>query len=103
MSSVGVAPPGGELPIDLIARGKLFVETRDSFAPTPVGCCELANIDPEAGTDLGAMLLGLRPGRTSDQQITIYKAMGVAMEDMVAADLAFHGAKLLGVGQAISL
>jgi alanine dehydrogenase len=103
VSSVGVAPPGGELPIDLIAHGKLFVETRDSFAPTPAGCCELANIDPEAGTDLGAMLLGLRPGRTSDQQITIYKAMGVAMEDMVAADLAYREAKRLGMGQAISL
>ena len=103
MSSVGVAPPGGELPIDLIARGKLFVETREAFSPTPVGCCELANIDPEAGTDLGAMLLGLRPGRTSDQQITIYKAMGVAMEDMVAADLAYREAKRLGLGQAISL
>jgi alanine dehydrogenase len=103
VSSVGVAPPGGELPIDLIARGNLFVETRDSFSPTPVGCCELANIDPEAGTDLGAMLLGLRPGRTSDQQITIYKAMGVAMEDMVAADLAYREAKRLGAGQAISL
>lgn len=103
VSSVGVAPPGGELPIDLIARGDLFVETRDSFLPTPVGCCELAGIDPQAGTDLGAMLLGQRPGRTSDQQITIYKAMGVAMEDMMAADLAYCEAKRLGVGQIISL
>jgi ornithine cyclodeaminase/thiomorpholine-carboxylate dehydrogenase len=49
------------------------------------------------------MLLGKRPGRTSDQQITIYKAMGVAMEDMVAADLAYREAKRLGAGQAISL
>lgn len=68
-----------------------------------MGCCELANIDPEAGTDLGAMLLGQRPGRTSDRQITIYKAMGVAMEDMVAADLAYREARRLGVGQAVSL
>lgn len=86
-----------------MARGSLFVETRDSFLSTPLGCCELANIDPDAGTDLGAMLLGQRPGRTSDQQITIYKAMGVAMEDMVAADLAYHEAKRIGAGQAISL
>ncbi|WP_244624283.1 MULTISPECIES: ornithine cyclodeaminase family protein [unclassified Bosea (in: a-proteobacteria)] len=103
VSSVGVAPPGGELPIDLIARGSLFVEAREAFAPTPVGCCELADIDPESGTDLGAMLLGRRPGRTSDQQITIYKAMGVAMEDMVAADLAFREAKRRGIGRNISL
>lgn len=49
------------------------------------------------------MLLGERPGRTSDQQITIYKAMGVAMEDMMAADLAYCEAKRLGLGQTISL
>lgn len=103
VSSVGVAPPGGELPVDLIARGQLFVETREAFLPTPVGCCELANIDPEKGIDIGVMLLGLRPGRTSDQQITIYKAMGVAMEDMVAADLAFREAKRLGLGQEVLL
>jgi ornithine cyclodeaminase/thiomorpholine-carboxylate dehydrogenase len=103
VSSVGVAPPGGELPIDLIARGSLFVEARDAFAPTPVGCCELADIDPAAGTDLGAMLLGRRPGRTSDRQITIYKAMGVAMEDMVAADLAYREARRRGVGRAMFL
>jgi alanine dehydrogenase len=103
VSSVGVAPPGGELPIDLIPRGSLFVEARDAFAPTPVGCCELAGIDPEAGTDLGEMLLGRRPGRTSDRQITIYKAMGVAMEDMVAADLAYREARRQGMGRAVLL
>ena len=68
-----------------------------------MGCCELAGIDPEAGTDLGAMLLGRQPGRTSDREITIYKAMGVAMEDMVAADLAFREAKRRGIGRSISL
>ncbi len=62
MSSVSVAPPGGELPIDSrSARGTLFVETRAGFVRADtVGCRELANIDPEAGTDLGAMLLGQR-------------------------------------------
>jgi alanine dehydrogenase len=103
VSSVGVAPPGGELPVDLIGRGKLFVEAREAFAPTPVGCCELAGIDPDTGTDLGAMLLGRQPGRTSDREITIYKAMGVAMEDMVAADLAFREARRRGIGRTLSL
>lgn len=75
VSSVGVAPPGGELPVELVGRASLFVETRDAFAPTPVGSCELDGIDPQTGTELGEMLLGLRPGRTSADQITVYKAM----------------------------
>ncbi|WP_405044756.1 hypothetical protein [Phyllobacterium sp. 1468] len=41
----------------------------------------------------------IRLVRTSDQQSTIHKAMGVAMEDMVAADLAYREAKRLCVGQ----
>ncbi|MBZ9807360.1 MULTISPECIES: ornithine cyclodeaminase family protein [unclassified Mesorhizobium] len=103
VSSVGVAPPGGELPVSLIGRGSLFVETADAFAPTPVGSCELDGLDPQTGTELGEMLLGLRPGRVSAEQITIYKAMGVAMEDMVAADLAYREAVRQGLGQTVSL
>ncbi|MBE1708856.1 ornithine cyclodeaminase family protein [Mesorhizobium japonicum] len=103
VSSVGVAPPGGELPVELVGRASLFVETRDAFAPTPVGSCELDGIDPQTGTELGEMLLGLRPGRTSADQITVYKAMGVAMEDMVAADLAYREAVRRGLGRAVTL
>jgi len=103
VSSVGVAPPGGELPIELVGRASLFVETRDAFAPNPVGSCELDGIDPQTGTELGEMLLGLRPGRTSADQITVYKAMGVAMEDLVAADLAYREAVRRGLGRAVAL
>jgi alanine dehydrogenase len=103
VSSVGVAPPGGELPIELIGRGSLFVESRDAFLPTPVGSCELANLDPETGTELGEMLLARRAGRVSNEEITVYKAMGIAMEDMVASDLAYREAIRLGKGRAISL
>ncbi|PZV39692.1 ornithine cyclodeaminase family protein [Mesorhizobium kowhaii] len=103
VSSVGVAPPGGELPVDLIRRASLFVETSEAFAPTPVGSCELAGLDPQTGTELGEMLLGLRPGRISADQVTVYKAMGVAMEDMVAADLAYREAVRRGVGHVVAL
>lgn len=103
VSSVGVAPPGGELPVELVGKASLFVETSDAFAPTPVGSCELAGIDPETGTELGEILLGVRPGRVSADQITVYKAMGVAMEDMVAADLAYREAIRRGIGGVASL
>ncbi|WP_245455477.1 MULTISPECIES: ornithine cyclodeaminase family protein [unclassified Mesorhizobium] len=103
VSSVGVAPPGGELPVELVGKASLFVETSDAFAPTPVGSCELAGIDPETGAELGDILLGARPGRVSADQITVYKAMGVAMEDMVAADLAYREAVRRGIGAVASL
>jgi len=98
VSSVGFHPPNGELPRELARMGHLFVETLDAFQPAPVGASELANLDSSTGTTLGAVVLGRKPGRRSDDEITVYKAMGVAMEDMVAASLAFERAKREGGG-----
>lgn len=93
VSSVGYYPPNGELPKDLAREHRLFVETLDAFRPTPVGCGELAGMDPSKVTTLGAVALGRKAGRLTDVEITVYKAMGVAMEDMVAANLAYQRAK----------
>jgi alanine dehydrogenase len=93
VSSVGYCPPDGELPRGLAAKHRLFVETLDAFEAPPVGCGELSGLDRSKGTTLGAVFLGRKPVRTSDDEITIYKAMGVAMEDMVAANLAYQTAK----------
>ena len=41
---------------------------------------------------------GLKPGRTADDQITLYKSMGNAMEDMVVANLVYETALARGVG-----
>ena len=103
ISSVGYAPPEGELPKEIAQLHSLFVETRDAFEQPPVGCGELAGLDPDSGTELGEMLLGVRPGRISDTEITVYKAMGIAMEDMVAANLAYERANQEGVGTYIIL
>ena len=98
VSSVGYHPPQGELPRDLASEHRLFVETLDAFQPTPVGCGELTGLDPSIGTTLGALALGRRRGRVSDSEITVYKAMGIAMEDMIAANLAYQKAKREGGG-----
>jgi ornithine cyclodeaminase/alanine dehydrogenase-like protein (mu-crystallin family) len=98
VSSVGYYPPDGELPRELARQHRVFVETLDAFQPTPVGCGELAGLDPSSGTTLGAVALGRKPGRVSDTEITVYKAMGIAMEDMVAANLAYRRAMREGGG-----
>ena len=92
VTSVGYAPPGSELPRELARHQRIFVETLDAFQPSPVGCSELAGLDPATGTTLGAVTLGRKPGRLSPTEITVYKAMGNAMEDMVAANLVFQRA-----------
>ena len=101
VSSVGFHPPGGELPPQLAQQHRVFVEAAHAFEPPPVGAPELARVAATQGATLGALLLGRDPGRSSDEQITVYKAMGHAMEDLVAATLAFQGAQKLGVGGAM--
>jgi alanine dehydrogenase len=103
VTSVGYAPPGGELDRGVIAHGKLFVETRLAFEPPPAGCSELSGLDPNTGTELGEVFLAQRPGRQSDHDITVYKAMGHAMEDMVTANLVYQRARQQGVGQLVRL
>lgn len=87
VTSVGYRPPGSELPREALAAARLFVETRAAYAAAPVGCVELAGFDPADGTELGEVVLGRRPGRQSDDDLTVYKSMGHAIEDLVAAQL----------------
>lgn len=103
ITSVGYAPPGGELDRRVIAQGRLFVETRMAFEPPPAGCAELAGLDPNTGKELGEVLLGQSRGRQSEAEVTVYKAMGHACEDMAAAHLVYQRATQEGVGRVVEL
>ena len=98
ITSVGFAPPGSEVPRAVIERAHVCVETRNAFSPAPVGCAEFAGRDPSAAVELGEVLAGTKPGRTAGDQITLYKSMGNAMEDMVVANLVYETAVERGVG-----
>jgi alanine dehydrogenase len=103
ITSVGYRPPGGELDPKVIEHCRLFVETRLAFEPPPAGCGELAGFDPSVGIELGEVLLGRSLGRQSNDELTVYKAMGHASEDMAAASLVYHRAKQEGAGHTVVL
>jgi ornithine cyclodeaminase/thiomorpholine-carboxylate dehydrogenase len=103
VTSVGYHPPAGELPPALAAGAHLFVETRRAFEPAPVGCGELAGLDPATGTELGEVVLGRRPGRIGDSEVTVYKAMGHAIEDLAAATLVYDRARAEGAGAMVAI
>ena len=103
VSSVGYRPPGGELPRDLVESSHIFVESKVAFHAPPVGCSELQGLDPESGTELGDVLSKRRPGRMSEKETTIYKSMGNAMEDLVAANLVYQKAIIQKTGTTIEL
>lgn len=83
VNSVGIG--GCELDPETIRAGLLVVETRAAFAPFPAGAYELQGLDATLGVELGAVLSGAHPGRTSEDQITVFKCVGHAVEDVAAA------------------
>ena len=47
--------------------------------------------------EIGEVVLGKKPGRQSPDEITLYKSVGVAVQDVVAADLVYRKAVKAGV------
>jgi alanine dehydrogenase len=98
VSSVG-GTFGPELDRDTLAAAKVFVEWRGAAlnAP-PAGSHELQGMDADAITEVGEVLAGTRPGRTSDRDITVYKSTGHAVEDAATARLVYDRALAEGAG-----
>jgi len=92
VTSVGASLDGPELDPETVGAGLLCVESRVAFQPPPAGSFELQGLDPAAAVELGEVLAGTRPGRTSDDQLTVYKSMGHAVEDAAAAALVLERA-----------
>lgn len=90
--SVGVGD-GPELDEATVNAGLLVVESSAAFEPFPAGAHELSGLDPSIAVELGQILSGDRPGRSGDEQITVYKSMGHAVEDAAAAALVLERAQ----------
>jgi ornithine cyclodeaminase len=48
--------------------------------------------------ELGEVLRGTKPGRTSADEITLFKSLGLAVEDLAAAEHLYRKAKETGAG-----
>jgi alanine dehydrogenase len=103
VTSVGAARGGPEVDAATVAEAAIFVESRVAFQPYPAGCHELQGMDPARAAELGEVLAGTRAGRTSDDELTLYKSMGHAVEDIAAADLVVRRARARSVGATVRL
>jgi ornithine cyclodeaminase len=111
VSSVGYNPEGREVDGETVRDALVVVETRAAaLAPYPSGANELVwpirdgLIDAShVHAELGELVAGTRPGRTSREQITLYKSVGVAVQDAAAAALVLEAARRLGRGRKIDL
>lgn len=95
-------PDQRELDPALVARARLFVDSRTSAlaeAGDIVQTIAEGRItrDHIAG-ELGEVVAGSVPGRTASDEVTLFKSLGLAVEDLVAARLAYDRACRMGVG-----
>ena len=99
-------PTERELDSDLVARARIVVDTRegclaeagDLLIPIATGL-----LDSKDVAELGEVGLGRQPGRTSAEQITVYKSVGHAALDVAMAGEAIRQAEALGLGQIVDL
>jgi ornithine cyclodeaminase/alanine dehydrogenase-like protein (mu-crystallin family) len=85
-----------------LARTSLYVDRRESTANESgdylMALAEGAIADGFIRAELGEVLAGLHPGRTSDDEITCFKSLWIAVEDLAAAELAVANAARDGIG-----
>jgi ornithine cyclodeaminase len=55
----------------------------------------------ESLAEIGEIAAGLRPGRTSDQQITLYESHGMAIQDLYTARKVYDLARAQGLGREV--
>jgi ornithine cyclodeaminase len=81
------------------SRQAALAETGDLILPIRAGVITADHIHAE----LGEVLSGAAPGRTDADQITLFKSVGLAVQDAVAAGRALARAQELGLGQTVEL
>ncbi len=100
-------PDQREMDTALVARGRVFVDSRegalaesgDVLIPIREGAFDRTHIVGE----LGELLSGVVRGRLTPTDVTIFKSLGMAVEDVAAAQLAYDKAAERGLGRGFVL
>ena len=111
VTSVGYNPQGREVDDATVVDSLVVVESRAAaLAPFPSGSNDLLQpierglIDAtHVHAEVGELVDGTKPGRTSADEITLYKSVGVAVQDGVAAALVLRAARERGAGREVEL
>lgn len=100
-------PQVQEIPEETVLAASVFVdhresaleETGDLIIPLNKGLMQATHIQAE----LGDILAGKAAARKSDREITLFKSVGVAIQDLAAATRAFETAEAKDLGTMVSL
>jgi len=106
VNAVGAGTPAqAELDTDAVRRCRMFADYKDS-ALALGGEFLRAKAAGAVGDDhiigsIGDVLIGKVKGRSTQDELTLFKSLGMAAEDLVAADFVLREAEQRGVGQVV--
>ena len=90
INAVGATRPNWrELDDETLRKARLYVELREAALKESGDVITAGQVFAE----IGEVLAGSKSGRESDEEITLFKSVGVAVEDIVAADLVYRNAE----------
>jgi ornithine cyclodeaminase/alanine dehydrogenase-like protein (mu-crystallin family) len=108
VNAIGGRPPQmTELDTATIADAAFFVDRRES-AEAEAGDYRAAVASGAIGRDhiraeLGEVVIGAKPGRSGDDELTVFRSLGLAVEDLAAAEYVVRRARETGVGTEVQL
>ncbi|MBV8954141.1 MAG: ornithine cyclodeaminase family protein, partial [Solirubrobacterales bacterium] len=109
VNAVGASQPSArELDGETVAASALFCDSRESLRNEAGEFQEAVRSGLIAGEDhvraeLGEVLAGRREGRRDSRELTVFRSLGLAIEDLAAAQVAVATARRLGLGTEVEL
>jgi alanine dehydrogenase len=98
VTSIGAhTPEAGELDKELISQAKVVIDSKDCMKSG-----DIIGYDGEL-TEVQDVISGSKKIRTSDEDITLFKSVGTALQDVAAANLVFKKAMEKGIGKEVNL
>jgi ornithine cyclodeaminase len=96
------SPQSREIDTATMAAARIFTDRRESIlneAGDYVLAAQEGAVTPESiVAEIGELVVGTKQGRTSPTEITLFKSLGLAVEDVVSAEYLFRKATAENVG-----
>jgi ornithine cyclodeaminase/alanine dehydrogenase-like protein (mu-crystallin family) len=85
INALGGLSPWRELDDEVLRRARVYVDSREAALNESGDVIAAGRIFAE----VGEVVTGAKPGRRSAEEVTLFKSLGLAVEDVATADLVY--------------